>query len=72
MENCSLSGGGLWFDSYGSFELSLDRLLASPQLRRQLGEAGRDFVRRTFDWPVLIRRYEAFLEQVIERGRSMS
>ena len=72
VENCSLSGGGLWFDSYGSFELSLDRLLASPQLRRQLGEAGRDFVRRTFDWPVLIRRYEAFLEQVIERGRSMS
>jgi len=29
-------------------------------------------VRRTFDWPVLIRRYEAFLEQVIARGRTMA
>ena len=72
VENCSLSGGGLWFDSYGSFELSLDRLLSSAELRRQLGEAGRAFVQRTFDWPVLIRRYEAFLEKVIERGRGGS
>jgi glycosyltransferase involved in cell wall biosynthesis len=69
VENCSLSGGGLWFDSYGSFELSLDRLLGDPDLRGQLGEAGRAFVRRTFDWPVLIRRYEAFLERVIARDK---
>jgi glycosyltransferase involved in cell wall biosynthesis len=71
VENCSLSGGGLWFDSYGSFEIALGRLLADSALREQLGAAGQDFVRRTFDWPVLIRRYEAFLEQVIARGRTM-
>jgi len=72
VENCSLSGGGLWFDSYGSFEIALGRLLADSALREQLGAAGQDFVRRTFDWPVLIRRYEAFLEQVIARGRTMA
>lgn len=71
VENCSLSGGGLWFDSYASFEVLLGRLLADGGLRSELGERGRSFVERTFDWPVLIRRYEAFLEGVIARGRTM-
>lgn len=70
VENCTLSGGGLWFDSYGSFEKNLERLLGDEDLRADLGTRGRDFVDRTFDWPVLIRRYESFLERVIERGRS--
>lgn len=68
-EHCERSGGGLWFGSYREFEAVLDRLLADPGLRRSLGERGRAYVDRHYRWPVLIRRYERFLEAVVDRGR---
>ena len=55
----------------------MDELLndEQKQLRdsamRLCAEKGRRYVAETFDWPVLIRRYEAFLLSVIERGRTM-
>lgn len=68
-EHCERSGGGLWFGSYRELEAVLDRLLADPALRRELGRRGRAYVDRHYRWPVLIRRYERFLETVAERGR---
>jgi glycosyltransferase involved in cell wall biosynthesis len=68
-EHCERSGGGLWFGSYPEFESVLDRLLADADLRRELGRRGRLYVDTHFQWPVLIRRYEQFLEGVAERGR---
>ncbi len=68
-EHCERSGGGLWFGSYREFEAVLDRLLADAPLRRRLGEQGRAYVDRHYRWPVLIRRYERFLETVVARGR---
>lgn len=70
VENCELSGGGLSFDSFASFEVTLSRLLDDERLRQDLGAAGKDFVAAVFDWPVLIRRYESFLEGVIARAAS--
>jgi len=69
VENCERSGGGLPFDSFATFEVILRRLLDDDALRAELGERGRRYVERTFDWPVLIRRYERFLNEVIDRGR---
>ena len=71
VEHCERSGGGLAFDSYATFEVILDRLIGDERLRAMLGKRGSDYVASTFDWPVLIRRYERFLCEVIERGRSM-
>ncbi len=68
-EHCERSGGGLWFGSYRELEALLDRLLADPALRRELGRRGRAYVERHYRWPVLIRRYERFLETVVARGR---
>ena len=68
-EHCQRSGGGLWFGSYRELEALLDRLLADPALRRELGRRGRAYVERHYRWPVLIRRYERFLETVVARGR---
>ena len=39
--------------------LAFDRLFASPALRRQMGEAGRQRAREAFDWRAIIPRYEA-------------
>ncbi|MGO8871184.1 MAG: glycosyltransferase family 4 protein [Acidimicrobiales bacterium] len=68
MEHCRRSGGGLWFDSYRSFEVTVDRLVGDDQLRMRLGDAGRSYTARFYRWPSIIDRYTAFLEGVVERG----
>jgi glycosyltransferase involved in cell wall biosynthesis len=72
MEHCRRSGGGLWFDSYRSFEVAVDRLAGDPLLRASLGEAGRSYTDHYYRWPSIIDRYSKFLEQVVERGRQPS
>ncbi len=47
---CETSGGGLWFRGYPDFEHELCLLLDQPELRNALGTAGRDYVRREYDW----------------------
>jgi glycosyltransferase involved in cell wall biosynthesis len=69
MEHCHRSGGGLWFDSYRSFEGTVDRLAKDADLRAALGEAGRLYTERNYLWPSIIDRYTTFLEGVVARGR---
>lgn len=68
-EHCVRSGGGLWFGSYREFEAVLDRLVADPALRSDLGARGRRYVERHYRWPVLIERYARFLTEVAARGK---
>jgi glycosyltransferase involved in cell wall biosynthesis len=68
-EHCERSGGGLWFTSYPEFEAVLDRLVSDSELRATLGGRGRAFVDRHFRWPVLVARYDEFLNSVVARGR---
>jgi glycosyltransferase involved in cell wall biosynthesis len=69
MEHCRRSGGGLWFDSYRSFEVAVDRLLGDADLRLRLGAAGRQYTARNYRWPSIIDRYVRFLGEVVARGR---
>ncbi len=39
-------------------------LIASPDLRRRMGEAGRARVRELFDWPVVARQYAALADEL--------
>lgn len=51
----------------------LAALAASPDMRRRLGQAGRQRVREVFDWPQVMRRYrELFDELAAIRQRSTS
>jgi glycosyltransferase involved in cell wall biosynthesis len=63
-EHCERSGGGLWFDSYASFEVTVDRLVADADLRGRLGAAGKAYVEAHYRWPSLVQRYRAFLESL--------
>jgi glycosyltransferase involved in cell wall biosynthesis len=56
------SGGGLAFDTFGTFAAALDLLLARPTWRRTLGERGRDYVLQTCDWAGVARRTAAALQ----------
>ena len=62
-EHCERSGGGFVFGSYERYRDALDRLLAAPDLRREMGAAGRAYVREHYSWPAVRER----LEQVVTR-----
>jgi len=68
MEHCRRSGGGLWFESYRSFEVTIDRLTADRNLRSRLGTAGSRYTARYYRWPSIIDRYTGFLDGVAARG----
>ena len=72
MEHCRASGGGLWFESYRSFEVAVERLVADQSLRSRLGEAGNRYTARHYRWPSIIDRYARFLEGVVARGHRAS
>jgi glycosyltransferase involved in cell wall biosynthesis len=58
----------VWFDSYRTFEVAVDRLAADAGLRSALGDAGNRYTARYYRWPSIIGRYADFLETVIDRG----
>ena len=66
-EHCERSGGGLWFDGYAAFEVSVDRLVGDAELRHGLTGRGRRYVDDNFRWPVLVDRYASFLERLFTR-----
>jgi glycosyltransferase involved in cell wall biosynthesis len=69
MEHCRRSGGGLWFESYRSFEATIDRLVGDAELRAALGEAGGRYTERHYTWPSILDRYAGFLHEVVSRDR---
>ncbi len=68
MEHCRRSGGGLWFDSYRSFEVAVERMVGDGELRTALGDAGRLYTERFYRWDAILDRYTAFLATVVARG----
>ncbi|MHB1710922.1 MAG: glycosyltransferase family 4 protein [Acidimicrobiales bacterium] len=72
MEHCRRSGGGLYFESYRTFEATVDRLVADQEVRTRLGDAGRTYTERYFRWPSIIDRYSRFLGSVLSRGGHQS
>ena len=64
---CIRSGGGLFYRGYSEFAAALRRLQERSELRRSLGESGRAYVRREYDWDVVERRTLDFLEQTAKR-----
>jgi glycosyltransferase involved in cell wall biosynthesis len=61
---CVRSGGGLFYRGYAEFAAALRLLGSDPNLRETLGAAGRDYVRREYDWDVVESRTSRFLEEL--------
>ena len=47
---------------------SVVKLLADPALRAKVGEEGREFVARNFDWSTSATMVERLLQRAVERG----
>ncbi|MFH0908275.1 MAG: glycosyltransferase family 4 protein [bacterium] len=61
---CRRSGGGLWFKRYPEFEEELLLLLDNENLRRAMGAAGRDYVKREYSWESVEKRMLAALDSL--------
>ena len=53
---CRRSGAGLWFRHYPDFEEELSLLLSNEDLRKRMGAAGKDYVRREYSWESVEKR----------------
>ncbi len=57
-EHVVAAKGGLYYENTAEFGAMLDYLFSHPETAQAMGEAGRCYVRRHFDWPVIIRRWQ--------------
>jgi glycosyltransferase involved in cell wall biosynthesis len=69
-EHARRAQGAFEFGDYAEFEVALDQLIASAELRASLGEAGRGYVERHYRWVDVTERYAAFLTAVANRVKS--
>jgi glycosyltransferase involved in cell wall biosynthesis len=62
---CVRSGGGLFYRGYAEWAEALRVLVREPALGNALGAAGRDYVRREYDWDVVESRVEGFFGSLV-------
>ncbi len=67
VEHCVRSNGGLYYADRDEFVECLKLLVSNARLRGQLGANGREYVRRHYQWDVVVSKYERLFAQV--RGR---
>ena len=58
VEHCVRSNGGLYYADRDEFVESLALLVGDERLRAALGRNGRDYVRRSYRWDVVLGKYE--------------
>lgn len=61
---CVRSNGGLFYRGYAEFLPALRMLTERADLQQALGDAGRAYVAREYDWDIVERRTDSFLEQI--------
>ena len=64
VEHCVRGNGGLYYADGDEFVESLKLLVTDQRLRETLGRNGRDYVRRTFRWDVVLGKFERIFAKV--------
>jgi len=67
-QQCRRSNGGLYYVSSNEFDAALSRFLSSGELRAQLGRQGQAFVRRHYQWPLILSTYHEIFATVTGEG----
>ena len=60
----SESNGGLYFGNYFEFEGCTDYIISNKNTAWKMGSNGRDYVRKNFDWDVIVDKYKRFFEEI--------
>ena len=59
--------GALYYHNYDEFARALEYLLAHPDIARQLGRQGLDYVNREYRWPHVVAQIDELLARVDQR-----
>ena len=68
VDHCLKSNGGLYYADRDEFVECLKLLLADPELRATMGRNGRDYVRQSYRWDVILGKYERMIARI--KGRA--
>lgn len=66
--HCQRSGGGFYYDSFSTFEDKMNRLLGNEQLKAEMGQKGKKYVKENFQWDLIKRKFSSLIEYVIEEN----
>lgn len=58
------SNGGFYFENYFEFEAQVNYYIEHPDIALQMGENGRQYVLNNFDWPVVVKKYREFFDEL--------
>lgn len=58
------SNAGLYFKNYFEFEGVVDFILKNPEVARQMGKNGRQFVLEHFEWNIIVETYMNYFREV--------
>ena len=64
VEHCLNSNGGLYYSDRDEFVECLKLLVGDDRLRAALGQNGRQYVRRTYRWDVVLAKFERIFAKV--------
>lgn len=67
--HCLKSHGGFAFEDYTSFADGIEKLEKDSTLRHSMGEAGYRYVKRFYNWDIIVRKLSDLIEDVIENPR---
>ena len=65
-EHCQMSNGGLYFRDFEEFAAAIDYLLDNKTVGDLMGQQGRRYVLNNFTWDIVIERYKALFEKVLQ------
>lgn len=60
----SESNGGLYFSNYFEFEACTDYIINNSNTAWHMGSNGKDYVKRNFDWDVIVDKYKKFFREI--------
>jgi glycosyltransferase involved in cell wall biosynthesis len=64
-EHCVQANGGLYFTNYREFAATVDYLLANRETAVTLGQQGRQYVLKNYQWDAVIDRYTAVIQTIM-------
>ncbi|WP_270816623.1 glycosyltransferase family 4 protein [Hungatella effluvii] len=65
--HCHRSNAGLYYNGFNEFAGVMNYLFTHEEVRKRLGEFGKQYVEENYRWPMIVRKLKQLIEYVSER-----